>query len=200
MAVPASTRLPTRTCTACVRSISVNGWRDARLFMRSNSGSPAPRCTSEKKYAGAGASITDMASKLTRGFGDRARLASLVAWLLLVVGCSSGGRREADDASRAAVDSGGLSSPARSSAADSVARTREEIAVLVRGMDHAIDTWDGPAYLAPFARSTAVWFVGQVGNLGLLFVQLLLTVVVVAILYSNGETAVRGGFVFRLHD
>jgi predicted PurR-regulated permease PerM len=48
------------------------------------------------------------------------------------------------------------------------------------------------AYLAPFARSLAVWFVGQVGNLGLLFVQLLLTVVVVAILYSNGETAVRG--------
>jgi predicted PurR-regulated permease PerM len=48
------------------------------------------------------------------------------------------------------------------------------------------------AYLAPFASTVAVWFVGQVGNLGLLLVQLLLTVVVVAILYSNGETAVRG--------
>lgn len=47
-------------------------------------------------------------------------------------------------------------------------------------------------YLAPFAGTVAVWFVGQVGNLGLLLVQLLLTVVVVAILYSNGETAARG--------
>jgi predicted PurR-regulated permease PerM len=48
------------------------------------------------------------------------------------------------------------------------------------------------AHLAPFARIVAVWFAGQVGHLGLLLVQLLLTVVVVAILYSNGETAARG--------
>jgi predicted PurR-regulated permease PerM len=48
------------------------------------------------------------------------------------------------------------------------------------------------AHIAPFARALALWFVGQVGNLGLLLVHFLLTVVVVAILYSNGETVVRG--------
>jgi predicted PurR-regulated permease PerM len=48
------------------------------------------------------------------------------------------------------------------------------------------------ARIAPFARALALWFVGQVGNLGLLLVQFLLTVVVVAILYANGETAARG--------
>src|SRR5262249_52908707 len=46
--------------------------------------------------------------------------------------------------------------------------------------------------LAPFAGGVAVWFVAKVGSLGLPPVQLLLTVVVVAILSSNGETAVRG--------
>jgi len=48
------------------------------------------------------------------------------------------------------------------------------------------------ARLSPFARGVALWFVGQVGSLGLLLIQFLLTVVVVAILYSNGETATRG--------
>jgi predicted PurR-regulated permease PerM len=48
------------------------------------------------------------------------------------------------------------------------------------------------ARLVPFARGVALWFVGQVGSLGLLLLQLLLTVVVVAILYSKGETVARG--------
>jgi len=48
------------------------------------------------------------------------------------------------------------------------------------------------ARLGPFARAGLVWFVGQVGNLGLLLVQFLLTVVVAALLYSNGEAAARG--------
>ena len=48
------------------------------------------------------------------------------------------------------------------------------------------------AHLAPFARGLVLWFVGQVGSLGLLLLQLLLTVVVVAILYSNGEVAAAG--------
>jgi predicted PurR-regulated permease PerM len=48
------------------------------------------------------------------------------------------------------------------------------------------------ARLAPFARGVVLWFVGQVGSLGLLLVQFLLTVVVAAILYSKGETAARG--------
>ena len=37
-----------------------------------------------------------------------------------------------------------------------------------------------------------LWFVGQVGSIGLLLVQLLLTVIIAAILYANGETAARG--------
>jgi predicted PurR-regulated permease PerM len=48
------------------------------------------------------------------------------------------------------------------------------------------------ARLSPFVRGVVLWFVGQVGSLGLLLIQFLLTVVVVAILYSNGETAIRG--------
>lgn len=56
------------------------------------------------------------------------------------------------------------------------------------------------AHLAPFASTIALWFVGKVGSLGLLLVQLLLTVVVVAILYSKGETVARGvdRFAWRL--
>ena len=52
------------------------------------------------------------------------------------------------------------------------------------------------AHLAPFARRVALWFVGQVGSLGLLLVHILLTVIVVAILYANGETAARGANLF----
>jgi predicted PurR-regulated permease PerM len=46
--------------------------------------------------------------------------------------------------------------------------------------------------LAPFASGVALWFVGQVGSLGMLLIQFRLTIIVVAILYANGETAVRG--------
>src|SRR5262249_53529836 len=48
------------------------------------------------------------------------------------------------------------------------------------------------ARLAPIARTLGVWFVGQVGSIGLMLVQFLLTVIVAAILYANGETAARG--------
>ena len=48
------------------------------------------------------------------------------------------------------------------------------------------------ARLEPYAQMLALWFVGQVGNLGLLLLQFLLTIIVVAILYSSGETAARG--------
>ena len=48
------------------------------------------------------------------------------------------------------------------------------------------------ARLAPFAQTVALWFVGQVGNVGLLLVQFLLTAVIAAILYANGEAAARG--------
>jgi predicted PurR-regulated permease PerM len=46
--------------------------------------------------------------------------------------------------------------------------------------------------LAPFAHTFALWFVGQVGSIGMLLVQFLLTVVIAAILYLNGEAAARG--------
>jgi predicted PurR-regulated permease PerM len=45
------------------------------------------------------------------------------------------------------------------------------------------------ARLAPLADDLALWFVGQVGSVGMLLVHFLLTVIFTAILYSNGETA-----------
>jgi predicted PurR-regulated permease PerM len=48
------------------------------------------------------------------------------------------------------------------------------------------------ARLSPYARNLALWFVGQVGSIGLLLLQFLLTVIIAAILYANGETAARG--------
>jgi predicted PurR-regulated permease PerM len=45
------------------------------------------------------------------------------------------------------------------------------------------------AKAAPYADDVATWFVAQVGNLGVLFVQSLLTIVIAAILYARGETA-----------
>jgi predicted PurR-regulated permease PerM len=48
------------------------------------------------------------------------------------------------------------------------------------------------ARLAPYARQMVLWFVGQVGSIGLLLVQFLLTVIIAAILYANGETVAHG--------
>jgi len=48
------------------------------------------------------------------------------------------------------------------------------------------------AHLAPVARSLVLWFVSQVGSIGMLFVHFLLTVIIAAILFANGETAARG--------
>jgi predicted PurR-regulated permease PerM len=46
--------------------------------------------------------------------------------------------------------------------------------------------------LSPHAHTLVVWFVGQVGSIGMLLVQFLLTVVISGILYANGETAAHG--------
>ncbi|MDX2168017.1 MAG: AI-2E family transporter YdiK [Deltaproteobacteria bacterium] len=46
--------------------------------------------------------------------------------------------------------------------------------------------------LAPYGQTLVRWFVGQVGGVGLLLVQFLLTVIIAAILYANGERAARG--------
>jgi predicted PurR-regulated permease PerM len=48
---------------------------------------------------------------------------------------------------------------------------------------------DLAARLAPYARAFVLWFVGQVGSIGLLLLQFLLTVIIAAILYTNGATA-----------
>ncbi|MEW6682997.1 MAG: AI-2E family transporter YdiK [Nitrospirota bacterium] len=45
------------------------------------------------------------------------------------------------------------------------------------------------AKAAPYADDVAKWFVAQVGNLGVLFAHSLLTIVIAAILYAQGETA-----------
>ena len=48
------------------------------------------------------------------------------------------------------------------------------------------------ARFAPYGQKLVLWFVSQVGSIGLLLLQFLLTVIIAAILYSNGETAARG--------
>jgi predicted PurR-regulated permease PerM len=54
----------------------------------------------------------------------------------------------------------------------------------------ALSEWsDWSAYVRPVARTLGVWFVGQVGSVAVVLVQFLLTVLVSAILYANGEGA-----------
>jgi predicted PurR-regulated permease PerM len=48
------------------------------------------------------------------------------------------------------------------------------------------------ARLSPYTRAFVLWFVGQVGGIGLLLLQFLLTVIIAAILYASGETVARG--------
>src|SRR5262249_45258128 len=48
---------------------------------------------------------------------------------------------------------------------------------------------DVTSSLAPYARNIALWFLNQVGNLGLFLVQVLLTVAISAVLYARGESA-----------
>jgi predicted PurR-regulated permease PerM len=48
------------------------------------------------------------------------------------------------------------------------------------------------ARVAPYAGTIAGWFVAQVGNVGLMVVQFLLTVFVAAVLYASGERAAVG--------
>jgi predicted PurR-regulated permease PerM len=44
---------------------------------------------------------------------------------------------------------------------------------------------------APYAAVVASWLIAQIGNIGLIVLQFLLTVIVAAILYANGEDAAR---------
>ena len=62
----------------------------------------------------------------------------------------------------------------------------------------------GPGSLAaqiePYAGKLLNWFVSQIGGIGAMILQFLLTVIMCAILYTNGETAARGVrlFAYRL--
>jgi len=66
---------------------------------------------------------------------------------------------------------------------------------------HLHDEWQqaaaaGPgglsARIAPYGRRILRWFAAQVGGVGGMVLQFLLTAIISAILYSNGETAARG--------
>ena len=48
------------------------------------------------------------------------------------------------------------------------------------------------AYLAPYARVLAGWLVAQVGGVGILLLEFLLTVIIAAIMYSAGEKVAAG--------
>jgi predicted PurR-regulated permease PerM len=48
------------------------------------------------------------------------------------------------------------------------------------------------ARLLPYARTLLGWFAGQVGGVGLMLVNFLLTVVIAAIFYANGERVAAG--------
>jgi len=48
------------------------------------------------------------------------------------------------------------------------------------------------AKAAPYAGSVTRWFVAEVGSFGMVFVQFLLTIVIAAIMYANGERAAAG--------
>lgn len=54
----------------------------------------------------------------------------------------------------------------------------------------ALGMGDLARYIGPYAGTLTQWFVGAVGGLGGLFVQLLLTIAIAAILYHSGEHAV----------
>jgi predicted PurR-regulated permease PerM len=48
------------------------------------------------------------------------------------------------------------------------------------------------AQLAPYADDIAKWFVAQAGSAGFVFVQFMMTVLLAAVMYASGETAVAG--------
>ncbi len=56
------------------------------------------------------------------------------------------------------------------------------------------------ARIQPYVRGLLEWIIGQLGSLGGIILQFLLTVAIAAILYMNGETAARGvrRFAYRL--
>lgn len=58
------------------------------------------------------------------------------------------------------------------------------------------------ARLVPFSKKIVAWFISQAGNVGVMILHFLLTVIIAAVLYANGETASRGALLLarRLAD
>ena len=52
------------------------------------------------------------------------------------------------------------------------------------------------ARLAPYAGKAVRWFVSQAGSAGMMILQFLLTVIIAAILFANGDTAAAGVRIF----
>lgn len=50
---------------------------------------------------------------------------------------------------------------------------------------------DLAARLAPYARAMVLWFVGQIGGLGRMTLEFLLTTIIAALMYARGETGAR---------
>jgi predicted PurR-regulated permease PerM len=55
----------------------------------------------------------------------------------------------------------------------------------------AVGIQEVTARAAPYAAIVLAWFVAQVGNIGVLLVEFLLTVILAAAMYANGELATR---------
>ena len=60
----------------------------------------------------------------------------------------------------------------------------------------ALSPADLSARLAPHAGKVVRWFVSQAGSAGMMILQFLLTVIIAAILYANGDTAATGVKIF----
>ena len=54
------------------------------------------------------------------------------------------------------------------------------------------------ARLTPYAKNAISWFLAKAGSIGMMILQFLLTVIISAILYANGETAASGVRKFAL--
>jgi hypothetical protein len=50
------------------------------------------------------------------------------------------------------------------------------------------------ARLVPYSKKIVAWFISQAGNVGVMILHFLLTVIIAAVLYANGETASRGQY------
>jgi predicted PurR-regulated permease PerM len=56
----------------------------------------------------------------------------------------------------------------------------------------ALPPEDLSARLTPYAKNAISWFVAKAGSIGMMILQFILTVIISAILYANGETAASG--------